>query len=184
MAGLRFTLSGKLANETERSGTGHTGAIILRQRFGPYFRMEGYYEDSKFNPRGNVYDDYAHDPTEVAATLAAVRNGGRVLVLFQPHLYSRTRHLATEIAHALAAADVVAVADVYPAREQPLEGVTGKLIVDALAERRPGMPLAWTPQCEDGAHFLAQRARAGDRILTIGAGNVDGAAPLLLELLG
>ena len=130
-----------------------------------------------------VYDDYAHHPTEVAATLAAVRDGGRVLVLFQPHLYSRTRHLASEIAHALAAADVVAVADIYPAREQQLEGVTGKLIVDALAERRPGMPLAWTPQCEDGARFLAQRARGGDRILTIGAGDVDAVAPLLLELL-
>ena len=130
-----------------------------------------------------VYDDYAHHPAEIAATLAAARDGGRVLVLFQPHLYSRTRHLAAELADALTAADAVAVADVYPAREQPLEGVTGKLIVDALAERRPGMPLAWTPHCEDGARFLAEHARAGDRILTIGAGDVDHAAPLLLELL-
>ncbi len=131
-----------------------------------------------------VVDDYAHHPVEIAATLEAARNDGRLLVLFQPHLYSRTRHLATEIANALAAADAVAVADVYPAREQPLTGVTGKLIVDALAERRPGMPIAWTPHCEDGARFLAQRAREGDCILTIGAGDVDGAAPLLLELLG
>lgn len=130
-----------------------------------------------------VLDDYAHHPAELAATLAAVRNGGRVLVLFQPHLYSRTRYLATELADALAAADVVAVADVYPAREQPLPGVTGKLIVDALSERRPGMPLAWTPSWQTGAKFLAQRARPGDRVLTVGAGDVDGAAPLLLELL-
>ena len=130
-----------------------------------------------------VLDDYAHHPAELAATLAAVRNGGRVLVLFQPHLYSRTRHLASELADALAAADVVAVADVYPAREQPLPGVTGKLIVDALSERRPGMPLAWTPSWQTGAQFLAQRARPGDRVLTVGAGDVDGAAPLLLELL-
>jgi UDP-N-acetylmuramate--alanine ligase len=105
-------------------------------------------------------------------------------VLFQPHLYSRTRHLAAELAAALAAADAVAVADVYPAREQPIRGVTGKLVVDALAERRPGMPLAWAPDWQDGARFLARRARAGDRVLTVGAGDVDRAGPLLLELLG
>jgi UDP-N-acetylmuramate--alanine ligase len=130
-----------------------------------------------------VFDDYAHHPAEIGATLEAARDGGRLLVLFQPHLYSRTRHLATELAAALAAADAVAVADVYPAREQPLPGVTGKLVVDALAERRPGMPLAWTPACEDGARFLAQRALPGDRVLTIGAGDVDRCAELILELL-
>lgn len=131
-----------------------------------------------------VFDDYAHHPAEIDATLEAARDGGRLLVLFQPHLYSRTRHLATELAAALAAADAVAVADVYPAREQPLPGITGKLVVDALAERRPGMPLAWTPACEDGARFLVQHARPGDRILTIGAGDVDRSAELILELLG
>ena len=131
----------------------------------------------------DVLDDYAHHPAEIAATLQAVRDGGRVLVLFQPHLYSRTRHLAVELAEALAAADAVAITEIYPAREQPILGVTGKLILDALAERRPGMPLAWTPACEDGARFLAQSARPGDRVLTIGAGDVDRAGPLILELL-
>jgi UDP-N-acetylmuramate--alanine ligase len=130
-----------------------------------------------------VFDDYAHHPAEIAATLEAVRGGGRVLILFQPHLYSRTRHLATELATALAAADAVAVTDIYAAREQPVAGVTGKLIVDALAERRPGMQLAWTPSWEDGARFLAGHARPGDRVLTVGAGDVDQAAPLLLKLL-
>jgi UDP-N-acetylmuramate--alanine ligase len=130
-----------------------------------------------------VLDDYAHHPAEIAATLEAVRGGGRVLVLFQPHLYSRTRHLATELATALAAADAVAVTDIYPAREQPVAAVTGKLIVDALAEQRPGMRLAWTPSWEDGARFLAGHARPGDRVLTVGAGDVDQAASLLLELL-
>jgi UDP-N-acetylmuramate--alanine ligase len=130
-----------------------------------------------------VYDDYAHHPAEIAATLAAARADGRLLVLFQPHLYSRTRHLASELAAALAAADVVAVTDVYPAREEPVAGVSGKLVVDALAEQRPGMALAWTPSSEDGAHFLAAHARPGDRALTMGAGDVDRAAPLLLELL-
>jgi UDP-N-acetylmuramate--alanine ligase len=128
-----------------------------------------------------VYDDYAHHPAEIAATLVAARELGaeRVLVLFQPHLYSRTRHLARELAVALSAADVVAVTEIYPAREEPVAGVTGKLVVDALAEVRPGMPIAWTPAIEDGASFLASRAREGDIVLTVGAGDVDRAAELL-----
>jgi UDP-N-acetylmuramate--alanine ligase len=130
-----------------------------------------------------VVDDYAHHPAEITATLAAVREhaDGRVLALFQPHLYSRTRHLFRELGEALAAADVVAVTDVYGAREEPIEGVTGKLVVDAIAERRPGLPLAWTPAIEDGVRFLSRRARSGDVVLTIGAGDVDRAAELLLE---
>ena len=132
-----------------------------------------------------VLDDYAHHPVELFATLLAVdADGGRVLALFQPHLFSRTRHLARDFGQALASADVVAVADVYPAREEPIEGVTGKLVVDALAEARPGMPVAWTPDIEDGARFLAGRARPGDVVLTIGAGDVDRAVPLLLKELG
>ena len=132
-----------------------------------------------------VVDDYAHHPTEVAATLAAVReqSDGRVLALFQPHLYSRTRHLARELGAALTAADAVAVTDVYAAREEPLADVTGKLVADAVAEGRPGMPVAWTPSVEDGVRFLARRARSGDVVLTIGAGDIDRAAELLLEEL-
>ena len=128
-----------------------------------------------------LWDDYAHHPTEIAATLAALRDSGRLVVLFQPHLYSRTRHLAQELAAALAGADVVAVADVYAAREEPQAGVSGKLVVDALAEVRPGMTVAWTPSVEDGARFLAANVRPGDRALTLGAGDVDRAAALLLE---
>ena len=134
-----------------------------------------------------VLDSYAHHPAELAADLAAIRGtsgSGRILVLFQPHLYSRTRHLAWEFAHALSAADAVAIADIYPAREEPIEGVTGKLIVDALAEVRPGMAVVWSPDAENGARFLARRARPGDTILTLGAGDVDQAVPLILEGLG
>jgi UDP-N-acetylmuramate--alanine ligase len=131
----------------------------------------------------DVVDSYAHHPRELAADIAAARDGGRVLALFQPHLYSRTRHLAREFGAALASADVVAVTDVYPAREQPVEGVTGKLVVDALAETRPGMELGWTPAVEDGVRFLARRARTGDRVLTLGAGDIDRAATLILEAL-
>jgi UDP-N-acetylmuramate--alanine ligase len=132
-----------------------------------------------------VVDDYAHHPAEIAATLEALREQGaaRILALFQPHLYSRTRHLARETAAALAGADLVAVTDVYAAREEPIPAVTGKLVVDALAELRPGMPLAWTPRVEDGATFLARRARPGDVVLTIGAGDVDRAGPSVIEEL-
>jgi UDP-N-acetylmuramate--alanine ligase len=141
----------------------------------------------RLEPRGTaggveVVDSYGHHPAEVAADLAALREG-RLLVLFQPHLFSRTRHLAREFAAALAAADVVAVADVYPAREEPVEGVTGKLIVDELVQLRPGMPVAWTPRFEDGVRFLSRRARPGDTVVTLGAGDVDDAVPLLLEEL-
>ncbi|HEY5659455.1 MAG TPA: cyanophycin synthetase [Gaiellaceae bacterium] len=164
----------------ERIGLSHAEiAPVLAEFAGAGRRLERRGEAAGVE----VYDDYAHHPAEVAATLAAARAGGRLLVLFQPHLYSRTRHLAPELAGALAAADVVAVTEIYAAREEPVAGVTGKLVVDALAEQRAGMPLAWTPQADDGARFLAAHARRGDRAVTIGAGDVDRAAPLLLELL-
>jgi UDP-N-acetylmuramate--alanine ligase len=130
-----------------------------------------------------VYDDYAHHPAEIEAALAALRDEARLVVLFQPHLYSRTRHLAHEFAAALGGADAVAVTDVYPAREEPIGDVTGKLVVDALTELRPGMTVAWTPSVEDGVAFLANVVRRGDRVVTMGAGDVDRAADLLLEAL-
>ncbi|MDQ5819865.1 MAG: Mur ligase family protein [Actinomycetota bacterium] len=134
----------------------------------------------------SVVDTYAHHPAEIAADLEATRETatGRLLVLFQPHLYSRTRHLAAEFGATLAQADAVAVADIYAAREEPLEGVTGKVVVDAVAEARPGLPLAWMPDAADGARWLARRARPGDTILTVGAGDVDRAADVLLDTLG
>jgi UDP-N-acetylmuramate--alanine ligase len=130
-----------------------------------------------------VLDSYAHHPAELAADLAAVREGGRVLALFQPHLYSRTVHLAHEFAVALATADAVCITEIYPAREQPLPGVTGRLIVDELAGVRPGMRIGWAPSLDDAAGLVASWAHAGDTVLTLGAGDVDRAAPLLLELL-
>jgi UDP-N-acetylmuramate--alanine ligase len=131
-----------------------------------------------------VYDDYGHHPAEIAATLAALRDDRRLLVLFQPHLYSRTRHLARELAAALACADAVAVTDVYAAREEPLPGVSGKLVVEALTELRPGMEVGWTPSVEQGADYLGGLVRTGDRVVTIGAGDVDRAAGILLEERG
>ncbi len=132
-----------------------------------------------------VYDDYAHNPAKLQAVLEAARGRtqGRVLVLFQPHLYSRTRHLARELGEALTAADVVAVTQVYGAREQPAAGISGKLVVDALSDARPGFAPGWTPRLEDGARFVARRARSGDLVLTAGAGDVDRAAAAILDEL-
>jgi UDP-N-acetylmuramate--alanine ligase len=130
-----------------------------------------------------VLDSYAHHPAEIAADLAAVPEGGRVLALFQPHLYSRTLHLAHAFGRALAAADAVCVTDVYPAREDPVPGVSGRLVVDELSRARPGMRLGWAPTVEEGARLVAGWARPGDVVLTLGAGDVDRAAPLILEAL-
>ena len=127
-----------------------------------------------------VVDDYGHHPTEVAETIAAVRErwpGARVRVLFQPHLYSRTRYLAWELATALATADDVTVTDVYAAREEPVPGVTGKLVVDALSDQ--GVLAAWTPTVEQGAERLRRNARPGDVLVVLGAGDVDRAVDLL-----
>jgi UDP-N-acetylmuramate--alanine ligase len=128
-----------------------------------------------------VYDSYAHHPAELAADIASI--DGRVLALFQPHLYSRTRYLAHGFARALADAHAVCVTGIYPAREEPIAGVTGRLIVEELAALRPGMRLGWAPEPEQAARLVAGWARPGDVVLTLGAGDVDRVAPLLLELL-
>jgi len=127
-----------------------------------------------------VVDDYGHHPTEVARTIAAARErfpGATLRVLFQPHLYSRTRHLAWELAEALGAADDVTVTDIYGAREQPAPGVTGKLVVDALSDR--GVLAGWTPSVESGVERLRRRHTPGDVLLLLGAGDIDGAVGLL-----
>ena len=153
----------------------------------PEFTGAGRRFERRGEARGvTVYDDYGHHPREIAATLAAARaevGAGRVLVVFQPHLYSRTRHLAHDLAGALSAADAVAVTSVYAAREEPMEGVEGSLVVEALVAARPGMPVAWTPELEDAVRFLSRRVRRGDLVLTIGAGDVERAGSLLLEEL-
>jgi UDP-N-acetylmuramate--alanine ligase len=128
---------------------------------------------------GRVLDSYAHHPAELAADIAAVRDVGPVIALFQPHLYSRTRYLAHEFAVALAGADAVCVTEIYPAREDPLPGVSGRLIVDELARVRPGMRIGWATTLEDAARIVSTWARPGDTILTLGAGDVDRAAELL-----
>jgi UDP-N-acetylmuramate--alanine ligase len=142
----------------------------------------------RLEPRGEaggvvVLDSYAHHPAELSADLAAIRNGGRLVALFQPHLYSRTLHLAHGFAQALAGADAACVTEIYPAREEPVPGVSGRLIVEELARLRPGMRIGWAPALEDAARLVAAWAKAGDTVLTLGAGDVDRAAPLILEAL-
>ena len=131
-----------------------------------------------------VYDDYAHHPTELVATIAAARERGeRVHVLFQPHLPSRTRHLARELGAALAEADSACVTEIYAAREEVPPDVSGKAVVDAAAEVRPGMRIGWAPEPADGGRIVAGWADAGDVVLVVGAGDVDRAVPLVLEAL-
>jgi UDP-N-acetylmuramate--alanine ligase len=146
----------------------------------------------RLEPRGEaggvrVLDDYAHHPAELEASLRAARDlagAGRVLVLFQPHLPSRTRHLAAELARALALADAACVTDVYLAREEPIPGVTGLRVAQALAEVRPGMRVGWAPTPDEAVPVVASWARPGDLALTVGAGDVDAAVPALLDRLG
>jgi UDP-N-acetylmuramate--alanine ligase len=133
-----------------------------------------------------IYDDYAHHPTEVAATLQAARELGprRLIAAFQPHLYSRTKALATELGAALAAADEVAVLDVYPAREEPVgpyEGVSGLMIASAAADRGRWRHVWWLPTAEQAAQALRPRLGNGDVLITIGAGDIYKLAEALVD---
>ncbi|MGY1632099.1 UDP-N-acetylmuramate--L-alanine ligase [Geodermatophilus sp. SYSU D01186] len=131
-----------------------------------------------------VYDDYAHHPTEVGAQLRAARavaGSGRVLVAFQPHLYSRTREFATGFGAALGLADEVVVMDVYGAREDPVPGITGAMVADAVP--LPAGQVQFEPSWSAAAPALAERARPGDLVITMGAGNVSMVGPEVLEVL-
>lgn len=128
-----------------------------------------------------VYDDYAHHPTEVAAQLRAVRTAagsGRVVVVFQPHLYSRTKMFSTEFAAALSLADEVVVLDVYGAREEPEPGVTGALIADDVT-----VPVHYEPAFDVAPGLVAGLVRGGDLVVTMGAGDVTQLGPEILAEL-
>jgi UDP-N-acetylmuramate--alanine ligase len=131
-----------------------------------------------------VIDDYAHHPTEVRATIAAARTQGprRIVAVFQPHLFSRTRHQHREFGAALALADLAVVLDIYPAREAAADypGVTGRLVAAAAADRGDGRTVAWLPGFDEAERFLRAELRDGDLLLTLGAGNVDALGRRLL----
>lgn len=133
----------------------------------------------RFEARGlaggvTVVDDYAHHPTEIAATLAAARERGfaRIVAVFQPHRYSRTLAMGSALGRAMAAADVAVVTDVYGAGEQPIPGVTGKRVVDGALDAAPGRRVAYLPAGSDIAGYVAAVARDGDLVLTLGAGDI------------
>jgi UDP-N-acetylmuramate--alanine ligase len=133
-----------------------------------------------------IYDDYAHHPTEVSAALAALRElePGRLIAVFQPHLYSRTKALAVEFGVALADADEIGVLEVYPAREEPvgeLAGVSGLQVAEAAAERAGGRPVWWLVDAERAARALAPRLGEGDLLVTLGAGDIHVLAESLAE---
>lgn len=132
-----------------------------------------------------VYDDYAHHPTEVQATIAAARTlrPQRVVAAFQPHLYSRTAALWSRFGRALATADLPVVLEVYRARECPEDhpGVSGRLVAEAAADAAGGRTVGWLPAIEDAEAFLRSQLREGDLCLTLGAGNVDELAARLVS---
>jgi UDP-N-acetylmuramate--alanine ligase len=132
-----------------------------------------------------VYNDYAHHPTEIAATIAAARTlaPARLTAVFQPHLYSRTRALAREFGAALAAADAVVVLDVYPAREAAADhpGVSGLEVAEAAADAARGRPVYWLPREQAAVAVVASLAADEELVLVMGAGDVDALALALVR---
>ncbi|MGP4111256.1 UDP-N-acetylmuramate--L-alanine ligase [Streptomyces sp. 4N509B] len=144
----------------------------------------------RLQPKGEaggvrVIDTYAHHPTEMAADLAALRaaasDGGRILVVFQPHLFSRTRELGAEMGRALTAADASVILDVYPAREDPIPGVTSRIVADAV--QGPGTGAHTGLDRDAAVRLVAGMARPGDLVLTMGAGDVTDLGPEILAHL-
>jgi len=144
--------------------------------------------DRRFQTKGveagvTVIDDYGHHPTEIKATLQAAKECGfgRVLVLFQPHRYTRTRDLMAEFGTAFGDADEVQVLDIYAASEQPIEGISGESLVAEM--RKHGGNVQYAPSMKEAVERLARDAKPGDMVMTMGAGNVVQAGPMLLEEL-
>lgn len=144
----------------------------------------------RFEHRGEAggvtfVDDYAHLPTEVAAAIAAARDGGwrRIVCVFQPHRFSRTESLWETFAHAFVGVDLLAVTDVYPSGERPRPGVTGKLIVNAVLDAHPWASVAYLPHRGDLWSYLRASLRPGDLCLTLGAGDLTSLPDELLPLL-
>jgi UDP-N-acetylmuramate--alanine ligase len=165
-------------------GHGAFGAASTLRNFGGVrrrFQLKGEQADIR------VVDDYAHHPTELSATLAAARStmpgDGRVIAVFQPHRYSRTRALYREFGASFSSADAVLVTEVYGAGEMPQPGVNGKLIVDAICETRGHPEVYYIPQQDAIPAVLQSVSRRGDLVLTLGAGDISKAGEDLLGIL-
>jgi UDP-N-acetylmuramate--alanine ligase len=197
---VRFTLQGHgaaIAVQVPRPGL-HVArnaagvvALLAELGFGAAAVATGLAEYAgirrRFESRGrigdvHVIDDYAHHPTEIAATIAAARaqHDGRVVVAFQPHRYSRTEDHWQAFGEALAAADALFVTDVYAAGEPPIPGVTGELVAEAA--RTAGGDVEYVPLRSHLAAAVAASLRPGDQLLTLGAGDITGLATELIEL--
>ncbi len=146
----------------------------------------------RFEPKGEaagvvLVDDYAHNVGKVTAVVETaaglVRGSGRLVVVFQPHLFSRTRDFAEQLGAGLSPADVVLVMDVYAAREDPVPGVSGALVADAVRRARAGVEVHYVPSWGEVAGLAASLVRPGDLLLTIGAGDVTMIGPEVLRLL-
>jgi UDP-N-acetylmuramate--alanine ligase len=154
-------------------------ALALRDYTGPRrrFQLRGAASGVK------VVDDYSHHPTEVRAMLGAAREQAqaRIIAIFQPHLYSRTAFFGDALGAALSAADVVVVTDIDGSREDPVPGITGKIVVDGALRARPRARVAYLPRRGDIAHYVASIAREGDLVVTIGAGDVTMLGDVILS---
>lgn len=189
-ASVRFTLHGpgtQMTVSIPRPGrhiaSNAAGALALLAELGydPHDAAEGLWDfhgvRRRFEHRGTVagiamIDDYAHHPTEVEAMVQVglAAGYGRVVAVFQPHLYTRTERLYREFGQALSAADRVVVTDVYAAREAPIPGVSGEMIANAVAKREGGV--FYAPHRADLASLLAELVEPGDLVLTMGAGDI------------
>lgn len=160
-----------LGLDVERAAHALTSFSGVRRRFDVIGEVGGV----------TIVDDYAHHPTEVAATIGAASELGyrHVWALFQPHRYSRTQAFADDFGRSFEQADSVVLMDVYSAGETPIPGVSGKSILDALLEARPRAGAAYLPHRGDVVPFLAERVRSGDLVMTMGAGDVTAIGPEL-----
>jgi UDP-N-acetylmuramate--alanine ligase len=182
--GVHNALNAAAALEAARlAGAGEAEAIAA---LGAFHGAERRFQPLGSGPGGaEIYEDYAHHPTEIEATLRAARTleHERLVAVFQPHLYSRTEQLARELGQALALADVVAVLDVYPARELAAEhpGVSGLRVAEAAADAARGRAVYWLPTFAAAEGALRGLLRAGDLCMVMGAGDIDALGRSLVE---
>jgi UDP-N-acetylmuramate--alanine ligase len=169
-----LALLGELGYDVEQAGRGLSAFAGVRRRFEVRARIGGV----------TIVDDYAHHPTEIAATVAAGRLGGwdRVLAVFQPHRYTRTAELAPQFGAPLAGADRVIVTDIYGAGETPQPGVNGRLVAEAVAAA--GGDVEYIPALADVTDRVGAELGPGDLVLLLGAGDVNSLADPIAERLG
>ena len=133
-----------------------------------------------------MFDDYGHHPTEIVATLSAAKNGAgekRVVVVFQPHRYSRTEDLMDDFARSFNNADVVRILDIYPASEKPIEGITAEVLTSKI-EEFGHKDVQYIGPVENAAEKMSDELVEGDLIITLGAGSITKLSDEILEVLG